>query len=198
MKLLLTSAGFVNKEVSDLFLKLLNKPVDQVKIAFIPTASRTEEEIKYVEESRRELLDLGIKNIVTLNLDHKIKTDEIKYFDAIYVCGGNTFYLLSKIFESGLDKILKDYQGLYVGVSAGSIVVGPNIEISAPWDENDIKLVDTTGLGIVNFAVAPHYQRKEKSIIDEIQSRVEYEIIRLTDNQAVFVDGDKKEFIGLP
>ncbi len=198
MKLLLTSAGFLNKEVSDTFLSLFNKPTGQIHIIFIPTASRTEHELRYVEESRQELVDLGITNITTLNLDRKVTADEINNADAMYVCGGNTFYLLQKIRESGLDQLLPSFGGLYVGVSAGSIVVGPNIEVSGPWDENDVNLSDTTGIKIVDFAVVPHYQRKDQAIVEDLKNRVDYEIMELTDNQAVLVENGERKIIGLP
>lgn len=196
MKLLLTSAGFLNKEVSGAFLKLLNKPAGQVHVIFIPTASRTKEELKYVAESRRELIGLGIGDIVTLNLDRPVTANEIKDADVIYVCGGNTFYLLKKMRESGLDKILPNYGGLYVGVSAGSIVAGPNIEVAGPRDENDVKLADTRGLGLVDFAVVPHYQRKEEAVVQGLKKRANYEIVELTDNQAVLVDEGQRKIIG--
>jgi len=197
MKLLLTSAGFLNKGVSDIFLQLLNKPVEQISIIFIPTASRTEEEIKYVNKSKQELVNLGIKNITTLNLDHKITADEIKNVDVIYICGGNTFYLLQKIRESCLDRLLLNYDGLYVGVSAGSIVAGPNIEIASPGDENDIGLSDLTGMKLVDFAVAPHYQMEDQAVIDELKNQVDYEIVTLTDNQAVLAENGARKIIGL-
>jgi len=85
---------------------------------------------------------------------------------------------------------------LYVGVSAGSIVVGPNVEVSGPWDENDINLTDTTGMNIVNVALIPHYQRKEKSIVDDLKAKANYEIIKLTDNQAMLAENDKMTMIG--
>ena len=198
MKLLLTSAGFRNKEVEVRFIELLNKPVEEINLIFIPTASRFEDELKYVEISRQELIHLGIKNIKTLQLDHQITKDEIDKADVIYVCGGNTFYLIQQIRQSGFDKLLKSFQGLYVGVSAGSIVVGPNVEVSGPWDENDINLTDTTGMNIVNVALIPHYQRKEKSIVDDLKAKANYEIIELTDNQAVLVVDGEKKVIGQP
>jgi len=198
MKLLLTSAGFLNKEVSDTFLSLFNKPAGQIHIIFIPTASRTEHELKYVAESRQELVDLGITNITTLNLDRKVTVEEINNADAIYVCGGNTFYLLQKIRESGLDQLLPHFGGLYVGVSAGSIVVGPNIEVSGPWDENDVNLSDTTDMKIVDFAVVPHCQRKDQTIVEDLKNRADYEIMELTDNQAVLVEDDERKIIGQP
>lgn len=195
---LLTSAGFFNKEVSAAFLGLIKKPIGEISVLFIPTASRAKEELAYVNASRQELLDLGIGQLSTLNLDHKLTEEEVQNVDVIYVCGGNTFYLLQKIRESGFDQLLKHFDGLYIGVSAGSIVVGPNIEVAAPWDENDVKLSDTTGLRLVNFAVVPHYQRKDKTIVEELINRADYEILGLTDNQAALVISGERKIIGQP
>lgn len=195
MKLLLTSAGFSNKKISKVFLDLFDKSAEKIHIIFIPTASRSKEEMKYVGESRQELIDLRINRIAILNLDHEIKKQEIENSDAVYVCGGNTFYLLKKIRESGFDKLLRDYNGIYVGVSAGSVVVGPNIEVSAPWDENDVNLSDTTGLNIVNFAVVPHFQRKDHSIVENLKKQAKYEIVPLTDKQAILITDNKREIV---
>ena len=61
-KLLLTSAGFQNPETADEFLKLIDKSPSEIKIIFVPTASsRTEEELKYIKESKKELIDIGIR-----------------------------------------------------------------------------------------------------------------------------------------
>ena len=196
MIFLLTSAGFINKEISDIFLGLIKKPIGEISVLFIPTASRAKEELAYVNASRQELLDLGVDHLTTLNLDHKLTEEEVLSTDVIYVCGGNTFYLLQKFRESGFDQLLKQFDGLYIGVSAGSIVVGPNVEVAAPWDENDVKLTDTTGLRLVNFAVVPHYQRKDKATVEELINRTDYEILELTDNQAALVISGERKIIG--
>lgn len=195
MKLLLTSNGFSNKSITKTFINLFDKPAEKIHLIFIPTASRSDEEMTYVEESRQELIALGINQISTLNLDHEIKKEEIENSDVIYVCGGNTFYLLQKIQESGFGKLLRGYEGIYVGVSAGSIVVGPNIEVSAPWDENDVNLLDTTGLDIVNFAVVPHYQRKDCSIVENLKKQAKYKIVTLTDKQAMLVVNNERKIV---
>ncbi len=137
MKLLLTSAGFENSKVGEEFLKLIDKPVSEIKVILVPTAARTKEELFYVDKSKKELLNVGIhaQDIKTLDLDHKISFEEVDGFDVIYVCGGNTFYLLHKVGEAGFDKITKQFlekRGIYVGVSAGSIIVGPDIDDLPP------------------------------------------------------------------
>src|SRR5688572_1729614 len=52
-------------------------------------------------------------------------------FDALYIQGGNTFHLLDQMRRSGADRIIQElvigHGTVYCGVSAGSIVAGPEI-----------------------------------------------------------------------
>jgi len=201
IKLLLTSAGFLNKEISDLFLKELGKEPSKSRI-FMVTSARTREEEYYIQESKQELIDLGFKDIFVFNLDRKILLDEVKNYDAIYVCGGNTFYIMKRFRETGLDKIVIELvnQGkIYIGVSAGSVMAGPDIEI-ASWgedgDKNDVNLKDLTGFNFTNITVFPHFEEKNKQEVEEFKKKVNYPVIELTDNQAVFVKLGSYEIIG--
>ncbi len=200
-KLLLTSAGFENPEIWEEFLKLVNKHASEIKLIFVPTASRTKEELHYVEKAKNELLDFGItnQNIKTLNLDHIILYEEVSGFDAIYVCGGNTFYLLDRVRKTGFDKIIKQFLKdgkIYVGVSAGSILLGPNIEIASLGDKNKCGLNDFTGLNLVEIAISPHANKKERQAIEDFRKKVNYPIVPLNDNQAILALDDKVKIIG--
>ena len=78
-------------------------------------------------------------------------------------------------------------------MSAGSILVCPNIDIASPFDENDVNLTDLTGLNLTDVIVSPHYKDEEKTIIDNFKKKSQYEIVPLTDNQALLVlDGETK------
>lgn len=191
MKFLLTSTGFSNSRIKDKFCELMGKPINQVKVAFIPTASRTAGELKYVNISKYALIDLGVKksNIFVFDLKRKIDLDVFSDIDVIYVCGGNTFYLMKMIRESGFDIVmnaLSKKNTLYVGVSAGSIIVGPNIEIAIPFDENDIQLMDFTGLKLVDIVVSPHYVTEDEPLIKPFVEK--FNVVRITDDEAVLVD----------
>ncbi len=191
-KLLLTSTGLANKKITNLFLEIINKPVSKIKIIFVPTAARNKEELKCVGESKRELLGLGIleSNIKTAGLDKPISFKEVRGFDVIYVCGGNTFYLLKKVRETGFNKVIIEFvktDKLYFGVSAGSILVCPDTSIASPFDNNDVNLTDFTGLNLTDIIVSPHYNKKEKSIIDKFKKKSPYKVVPLTDNQALWV-----------
>lgn len=115
--------------------------------------------------------------------------------DIIYITGGNTFYLLQALRKSGADKILVQEikKGkLYIGESAGAIVVAPDIEYSAEMDciEKAPDLTDFTGLGLTDFYVVPHYKNWEMGksadkIIEMYSSSLDLKII--SDNQAILV-----------
>lgn len=192
-KLLLTSTGLTAEPNKKAFIKLVDKPVAKIKISFVPTAARSEEEITHVKDSFNELLSLGIKekNIEIVDLSSQTSIDSA---DVLYVCGGNTFYLLNEFNRYGFSKKINEFVdrgGLYLGVSAGSIVVGPSIKIAEPFDENDVNLVNFSALNIVNFSVSPHFCEEEKEIIESIQKSENYTIYPITDSEAVLVFGDQ-------
>ena len=200
MKLLLTSAGFENPKIGKKFLEVIGKSAHEIRIIFIPTAAITEGEKYYVKKCEEELLGIGIKsqNIKVLDLDHSVSYGEVVDFDVIYVCGGNTFHLLDRISKTGFDKIIKRFleeDKVYVGVSAGSILMGPNIEIAKLGDKDLCGMTDFRGLRHVNSAVSPHYNEKEREKVEEFKKKTDYPILALADNQTLLILGNKKEII---
>ena len=194
-KILLTSAGLENSKIGKEFLRLIGKPVFEIKVLFIPTASRTDEELYYVEKSKEELLGLGIKkeNIHTYNLDREINNEELMEIDAIYVCGGNTFYLLYKIRESKFDEKIKEMvmKGVvYCGASAGSILVSSDIGIYG-IEENDIGIKDLKGLDLIDKIISPHYTEEEEEIVGRFEKETGRKITRLTDRQALSIENNE-------
>lgn len=204
MRLLLTSDGFpkTSQNIRKKFFEMVRKDAENITVAFIPTASEVEEGRSFSVENRRELLEMGLQpeNIVDVNLDHNITFDELKKFDAVYVDGGNTFYLLEKVKESGFDAAVKEYLekdvGLYVGGSAGTLIMCPDIEIAEPWDDKSkASLTTTKGLGYTTVVWSPHYTEKEKDIVDSYRRRVSYQISELRDGEAVTVVDKNTEVI---
>lgn len=197
MKLLLTSAGFSNENIRQTFPNLFSKSVKDAKILFITTAARRKEELQYVYMSKVELVEMGIKkeNIIIFDLNNIPTYKQTLEYDAIYVCGGNTFYLASKMKESGFDTILKKVvnEGLvYIGVSAGSIFAGPTVKISR--DTNDVGLTDLSGLELTEIVVAVHYDQQEverQKQIDKLKQ--DFKVITLTDKQVLtIIDNEEK------
>ena len=197
-KMLLTSAGFINPETAEVLMKEIPKQAEWCKVLMVSyTQNKTEE--SYVAASRKELETFGFKDIKVINLHKPIKPEPP---DVIYVCGGNTFAIMQKMKETGLDKFIIEAVNngvLYIGVSAGSIIAGKTIEI-AGWgsegDTNDVNLKDLSGFGFTDVAVFPHYKVIQKDEVVEFRKKVTYPIMEITDNQVVFVRGSKVKRIG--
>lgn len=207
MKLFLTSAG-LPPETTEAFLRLLDKKPEEIRVCFIPTASfnhHPDEEAPYVKEDKRRLRELGFKTITDVDLrkeNEESLKEKLEDFDVIFITGGNTFYLLKYVRESGFDKVIKsflDRGGIYVGVSAGTLIACKDISISGwskEWDENTVGLKDLMGLGLVNFIISPHYTPEHEPIINENKHKVSYPIFALTDSQAILVEDRNTKFIG--
>lgn len=203
MKYLLTSAG-LPPEVSPTLLKILNKSPNEVRVCFIPTAADPEEDKWFLEKDKKRLSELGF-SITEIDLKQENEDslrDKLAKFDLIFVEGGNTFYLMKYIRESRFDKIIKEFSDrdiIYIGVSAGSYVAGPDIS-PAQWkyaeDKNIVGLKDLRGMGLVNFIISPHYRPEHEPIINKNKDSVSCPIIALTDSQAVLVENSNIRFIG--
>ena len=131
-KIILTANGLENKNIGKIFLDSVNKKPENIKAVFVPTAAIFSGAIEVLPKCMHDLLDLGIldENIYVYDLHYKMENDELSTYDVIYFCGGSPQYLLKRINETGLNTSLKhfvDNGGIYIGVSAGSIVAANNL-----------------------------------------------------------------------
>lgn len=200
MKTLFLSSTF--SEVTDKFKECVSI-TNNMKAAFITTAADTYESKPWMYADRQALVDLGIE---VEDCDIKNKTEEklydlLKSKDIIFVSGGNTFYLLYHTNQSGLGKVLAmllDQGKIYIGSSAGSVLIGPTIEPVKTFDNpNDApNLKSFEGLSFINFVILPHYgkekyEQKYQDILKEWSNKVNIQLLR--DNEVIFVkDGDFK------
>lgn len=83
----------------------------------------------------------------------------IDEYDVIYMCGGNTIYLLQQLQKTGVyDLIIEKVRDgkPYIGTSAGSIVAGPKVPAYLE-DPDGIQLDDYTGFQFINAILVPHW-----------------------------------------
>lgn len=198
MRLLLTSNGITSSKIKKEALKLIDKKQNKALIMFTARGHYK----KYLRLIKCQLANLGIKRKNIFLADISKKARKPKDIDIFYSCGGNTFYILDRVRKTGFDKIIRKHikQGkLYIGVSAGSILVHKTIEIAGwgKWrDINDIKLKNLRGLGFTNIAIYPHYRKIMKKTVDEFKRKVKYPVIVMRDRQAVLIVNNKKKFLG--
>ena len=104
--------------------------------------------------------------------------------------GGNTFYLLKELREKNLvEKIIQAINNgvIYIGSSAGSIILGKTIETALPYDENWVGLEDFSGLNIVDEIIIPHANRKQ-DFIKEAKLKYSDKIIELYDDYGIVIN----------
>ncbi|MBI2459221.1 MAG: Type 1 glutamine amidotransferase-like domain-containing protein [Parcubacteria group bacterium] len=204
MKLLLTSVGWwKNPIIGKEFLKLVNKKPSEIRIFLAITPIKYLKRNKYIlrQFSLFDEIRIPPENITFFQLDREVKKDDLKSIDVIFVFGGNTFDYLRRIRKTGFDKAIKAFVksgGVYLGLSAGSYVACPTIE-AASWkhaDRNEIGLRNFKGLNLVPFLVTAHFEEKLRSIIKKAAQSTKYEVIAITDKQAVLVNGNRRTIIG--
>lgn len=195
-KIVLTSCGIIDNKLKEEFLNLFTKDPKHLKVLYIPTAIDGEEDddFSWVEEELEYLYKMGVKkeNIIEYRMDYELNITD---YDFIYVIGGNTFYLLQKIREYNFDREIAQAINsgvVYVGSSAGSIIIGTTIETALPYDNNDCELTDFTGLNIIDAVIIPHANRKKDFILE--QKKKYKRIYSINDGHGIiFLDDTVKE-----
>ncbi len=92
-------------------------------------------------------------------------------YDAIWVEGGLTGYLIKEIRKTGFDKYLKNIleKKLYIGTSAGSMICSKSLDASEWYvGEPEEGVGSIPGLGYIDFQVYPHF---ESINLEEIKSK---------------------------
>ena len=204
MKILLTSGGLKIPYIRDEFLKIIPKPAKEIKLAHITTASKVADDTGFVDRDKKAMEDMGLQ-VTDLDIEGKSEAELenlLKNQDVIYVQGGNGFYLLNHIRLSGFDKVVKKLlkQGkIYVGVSAGSYVACPTIEMHN-WKSEKEKygVTDLTAMNLVPYLITVHYNRiKYRDGIKEGVKQSKYPVKILTDYQAILVDEGNEKIVGV-
>mgnify|MGYP001365149012 CR=1 FL=1 len=167
MKLLLTSAGIKNASIHTALLDLLGKPIAECSALCITTGSYALPNgplmaWKFISglEPRCPMCELGWKSLGVLELtalpsiDKALWVPLVQETDVILVNGGDPLYLAYWMQQSGLADLLPSLRAVYVGLSAGSMIMTPNI------GQHFVGWTPPTGgdetLGLVDFAIFPH------------------------------------------
>ena len=168
MKLLLTSGGVTNPSIRAALDGMLGKPVAECRALVVPTAQwghpmcgpTSVRGLLADEPSFQHLTGLGWGSLGALELTAlpSIGRDRwvpwVQEADVLLVDGGDATYLSHWMRESGLADLLPQlHDTVWVGVSAGSMVMAPRIgPVFVEWSDAP----DDRTLGLVDFAIFPH------------------------------------------
>ena len=190
-------------QMQDEILKIMPKPPREIQLAHIITASKLEKNRDYVKKDSHALAEAGfqVQEVDIAGMTQAEVRLALKNTEVLYVQGGNTFYLLQQARASGFDKVAKELINrgvIYIGVSAGSYIACPTIEM-ATWehqDRNRVGLEDFSAFNLVPFLVTVHYTPKYRQVLKAAIARAKYPVKILTDEQAILVRDGKVKLVG--
>jgi dipeptidase E len=191
MKFLLTSSGISNTTINDALVDFLGKSIAESSALVVPTgiypfpngAYRASGAICGTAHS--PFAELGWKSLGVLELTALTSIQEESWIpmlgetDVLYVWGGDVLYLCYWMKQSGLANLLPSLNKLvYVGCSAGSIVVTPyncDAEFNLQFvpSGHEMALEGERALGLVDFALCVHLDNPDPIHEDASMANIE-------------------------
>jgi dipeptidase E len=169
MRLLLTSAGIRNPSIHTALVDLLGKPIAESSALCMTTASYGHSWVtpvgawRFITGNQPEtpMVELGWKSVGVLELTALPSIPRERWVawveetDVFLVNGGDPRYLHYWVQQSGLAELLPSLDAVWVGLSAGSLVMTPSV---GDWDIEWLSPNgrDDTMLGLVDFSIFPH------------------------------------------
>ncbi len=209
MKLLLTSAGLTNQSIIHALGDLLGKPFSEATLVFIPTAANAEMGDKgWLIDDLQNCQKVGFKEIDIVDisaLPKEMWQPRLEKADILFFEGGNTFHLMHWIKKSGLSEFLPEMlkNKIYIGVSAGSMVATPSLQLSTSErlygnESEDMNSIE--GLGLVQLQVRPHFNSAffpnvTEEAVAELAKNTTDPVYVIDDQTAIKIVDDQVEVI---
>ena len=196
------------KDVYQIFVDFANENLVGKTVTFIPTAALPDKLDFHVKYSMELLSKMGlvIDELEISTAAHLDIVNKLEKNDYIYVTGGNTFFLLQEMNRSGAGNLMKAqiHAGkLFIGESAGAILLAPDIEYSKDTD-NPLaapQLKTFEALNIIDFYPVPHYKNDPlKEAVEVVISKygAELPLVPFSNSQAILVTGNEKKIVHFP
>ena len=193
--------SYYKQTFSKLVKTLKSRKVKNIAYIINAKTPYLKENPDYVPGAKGMFIENGFK-VRMIDLEKADLKKDFNGMDAVYVMGGNSFYLLDSMKKSGFDKVigaLLDKGVIYIGESAGSYVACPTIEM-AHWKHQDADIVglkDLTALNLVPFLVTVHYKPSFASVVDKEIKKCKYDVKKLTDNDMLIINDDNVKKVTL-
>jgi len=154
----------------------------------------------YFSRAVQRYKKFGFTDFECLTIDGSEKPKNLKkafQTDAIYLAGGNTFYYLYHLKKSGLFPLLRKFAfsgGVIAGLSAGGVILTPNIKLAAypkyTADKKEVPLRNLISLNLVPFHFYPHYfeSRKLNKDLLSFSKKQKAPILAVSDGSGLVVE----------
>ena len=160
---------------------------------------------------------VGVKiDMLDTTAESSVQIEKIRRAEAVYMCGGNTFWLTRTLHELGVIPILRERinSGMpYIGASAGTNIVCPTMQTTNDMPNTCIPSCET--LNIIPFQINVHFnncicppgyggESRTLRICEYLQGNRKFPssgnptfVLGLQEGSLLHVSGDKAELLGL-
>ena len=129
--------------------------------------------------------------------------EDIKRANLILLSGGYTPTQMEYFEKLDLRELLKNYEGVIIGMSAGSINLADLVVCSPEYEELETNYKTTwKGLGLTNINIEPHFilgeLNEEKTLerVELLKLSEEYKIYAIVDGTDIYDDGVTQTMYG--
>jgi dipeptidase E len=192
-------------KVADMLPEFLEEGLRGKKVAFIPTAAVPEKVRFFVDADREALEKLGLE-VDALEISTapaRTIARKLEESDLVFASGGNSFFLLQELVRTKAGEAI--LEGIrsgkpYVGSSAGSIVLAPDIRYVEKMDspKKAPELGGSAGLGAGGFYPLPHFgnspfKKVDERIIADYGEKIE--LVPIGNDQVIAVKGRSRRIL---
>lgn len=193
------------KEVAPIFAGFANENLAGKTVTFIPTAALPDNLSFHIEYSKKLLSEMGliVDELEITTASYSEIRSKLENNDYIYVAGGNTFFLLQEMNRSGAGKLVQTQINagkLFIGESAGAILLAPDIEYARDTDNplEAPQLKTFEALDMIDFYPVPHYKNDPlgeavEMVISKYGNKLP--LVPFSNSQAILVVGKEKQIV---
>jgi len=187
--------------ILDILKKLLTKQKRLILISSDPNEYKINDDVRNITQEAFNMSGFNFEKVIMIDQRNADKLSIlIKEADLIILCGGHVPTQNNWFEKLKLKEILKKYNGIIVGQSAGSMNMA-EIVYACPELEGEAKDPNykrwINGLGLTNINIFPHYEELEVEILDGfkyidilLKDSFERKIHTLNDGSFIMVNAD--------
>lgn len=175
--ILLTSGGFndLYNEVSKANIELFTEVAKGKKVMILANAApEGTGNFPARERVKQNFLKIGATQVdITEIADSNIHT--LMEYDVIYGIGGDPYYLIELVNTTNFKDVFIKFlnRGLYIGESAGSMILCDDLEWAyvvkkGTKPKYDITLETYKGLGITEYRIFPHWNKVSDIVKEKV------------------------------
>lgn len=145
------------------------------------------------------LKSCGVEIKQSVLLDDRISTktakETIEKADVVYFLGGDPKSQYKFIESVGCIDVLKEFDGIVFGISAGSMNCAKNVAYFS--EDGTSEVVNYRGLGISPIYVYPHFLANNEELISQLKElSIDTTIFALPNDSYVKIFNDRTEIVG--